>query len=147
MYFDYRSLIRVWKKYISFYFESSDKTNDNLNNIKIKNNLLGRINLFTHFNEILYPNSEYSNIIGGTGPSSLIMAYSALLDCDKNWEKLTYYAMLHTGDSDTVGAIAGALYGITYGFENVPEHLLKYLEMKEELEKIGNKFYDLYYNK
>jgi ADP-ribosylarginine hydrolase len=141
IYFDYRSTIRVWKKYISFYFDS----NNNLNLIKIKRNLLSRLDMFQMFNEILYPNSEYSNIIGGTGPSSVIMAYSALLDCDKNWEKLTYYAMLHTGDSDTVGAIAGALYGIMYEFENVPQHLLKNIEMIDELQEMGNKFFELYH--
>ena len=140
VYFAYRSTIRVWKKYVSFYFDEDN----NLNNIKIKKNLFSRLNIFKQFNEILYPDSKYSNIIGGTGPSSVIMAYSALLDCDKNWEKLTYYAMLHTGDSDTVGAIAGGLYGIMYGFENVPKHLLKHIEMKKEIEEMGNKFYELY---
>ena len=61
------------------------------------------------------------------------MAYNALLDCDGNWEKLVYYGMLHGGDSDTVGAICGGLYGAVYGSKDVPEHLLKYLEMKEKL--------------
>lgn len=141
IYFDYRSTIRIWKKYLSLYFDSENK----LNLLKVKQNLLSRLDLFRTFDEILYPDNEYNSIIGGTGPSSVIMAYSALLDCDKNWEKLTYYSMLHTGDSDTVGAIAGGLYGIMYGFENVPKHLLKNIEMKKELEEIGNKFYELYH--
>lgn len=140
IYFDYRSTIRIWKKYLSLYFDSKNE----LNLLKIKQNLLSRLDLFKVFDEMLYPNSDYNTNIGSTGQSSIIMAYSALLDCNKNWEKLTYYSMLHTGDSDTVGAIAGGLYGIVYGFENVPTHLLKNLEMKKELEEMGNKFFELY---
>ena len=81
------------------------------------------------------------NIIGGNGQSAVIMAYNALLDCDGNFEKLIYYSMLHGGDSDTVGAIAAGFYGSVYGFGNVPDHMLKYLEMKKELYEIGEKFY------
>jgi ADP-ribosylglycohydrolase len=141
IYFDYRSTIRVWKKFIDIYFDE----NNNSKEIKLKNNILGRISLFLQLNEILYPNSKYNNVIGGTGPTSLIMAYAAIIDSGNNWEKVVYYAMLHSGDSDTVGAIAGALYGILYGFKNVPSHLLKHLEMKEKLEEMGNKFYEKFY--
>lgn len=142
IYFDYRSTIRVWKNFIDLYFDGNNK----LRELKLKNNLLGRITIFLQLNDILYPNSEYKNIVGGTGPTSVIMAYAAIIDGGDNWEKIIYYAMLHSGDSDTVGAIAGALYGILYGFKNVPQHLLKNLEMKEKLEKIGNDFYNKFYN-
>jgi ADP-ribosylarginine hydrolase len=142
MYFDYRSTIRVWKKFIDMYFDE----NNELKDIKLKNNILGRITLFLQLNDILYPNSKYNNVIGGTGPTSMIMAYSALLDSDDNWEKIVYYSMLHSGDSDTVGAITGGLYGILYGFKNVPSHLLKHLEMKDKLEEIGNIFYEKFFN-
>ena len=72
------------------------------------------------------------------------MSYDALLDARDNWEKLIYYSMLHVGDSDTVGAIAGGLYGALYGFKNVPDNLLAHIEQKNILyeisEKIFNKF-------
>jgi hypothetical protein len=142
IYFDYRSTIRVWKKFIDLYFDENNK----LKEFKLKNNLLGRITIFLQLNDILYPNSEYKNIVGGTGPTSVIMAYASIIDGGDNWEKIIYYAMLHSGDSDTVGAIAGALYGILYGLKNVPQHLLKNLEMKEKLEKIGNNIYNKFYN-
>jgi ADP-ribosylarginine hydrolase len=141
IYFDYRSTIRVWKKFVEMYFDG----NNNLRDIKTKNNILGRITIFLQLHNVLYPDSEYNNVAGGTGPTSIIMAYAAILDAEDNWEKVVYYSMLHSGDSDTVGAIAGALYGLLYGFKNVPQHLLIHLEMKDELEKIGNEFYDKFY--
>lgn len=141
IYFDYRSTIRVWKKFVEIYFDE----NNNLKDIKTKNNILGRITIFLQLHNILYPDSKYNNVIGGTGPTSMLMAYAAILDSEDNWEKVVYYSMLHSGDSDTVGAIAGALYGLLYGFKNVPPHLLTHLEMKDKLEKIGNEFYDKFY--
>jgi ADP-ribosylglycohydrolase len=74
------------------------------------------------------------------------MAYNGLIDCEGNWEKLVYYTMLHGGDSDTVGAIAGGLYGILYGYGNVPMRLLEHLEMKNDLIEIGEKFYNNFYS-
>ena len=140
VYFDYRSTIRVWKKYIELFF---DENNKNLK-FKTKINLIGRIKLFIDLNEFVYPDSKYNSYAGSTGPTALIMAYDSLLESEGIWEKLVYYAMLHSGDSDTVGAIAGGLFGIKYGFKTVPEHLLKNLEMKKELEEIGEQFYNLY---
>jgi ADP-ribosylglycohydrolase len=78
---------------------------------------------------------------GGNGPTSVIMAYDGLADCDGNWEKLMYYTMLHGGDSDTVGAIAGGFYGILYGYGNVPMRLLENIEMKDKLIDIAKKLY------
>ena len=69
------------------------------------------------------------------------MAYDALLDAKDSWEKLIYYGLLHNGDSDTVGAIAGGLYGAMYGFKNVPEHMLKNIEKKEDLLKLSEKMF------
>lgn len=83
--------------------------------------------------------------IGSGGDDSIIIAYDSLLDAGNNWEKLIYYAMLHIGDTDTTGCIAGGLYGILYGFENVPQRLLEYLEYKKELESIGVKLFEKYY--
>jgi ADP-ribosylglycohydrolase len=53
--------------------------------------------------------------------------------------------MLHPGDSDTVGAIAGGLYGAVYGYGDVPPNMLEYLEEKKVLKKLGNTMYDQYY--
>ena len=136
-YFDYRTTIRVWKKYIELFMDDKDIN-------KIKTNLIARIKLFIDLNEFVYPNSKYNTFAGNTGPTSLIMAYDGLIDSNGNWEKLVYYTMLHSGDSDTVGAIAGGLYGVIYGLNNVSSHLLEHLEMKDKLEEIGKEFYMKY---
>jgi ADP-ribosylglycohydrolase len=138
IYDDYRNTIRIWKKYVEMFF-SSDKEPLNL---KTSINLIVRIKTMMELNESLVSGDF---IVGINGPMSVIMAYNGLLDSNGNWEKLVYYTMLHGGDSDTVGAIAGGLYGIVYGFGNVPMRLLNNLEMKSELEKIGKEFYDKFY--
>jgi ADP-ribosylarginine hydrolase len=85
--------------------------------------------------------------VGSGGDDSVIVAYDCLIDAGKCWEKLVIYAMLHSGDSDTTGSIAGAWYGILYGTENVPGNMVEHLELKEEINYIGSELYNLYYNK
>jgi ADP-ribosylglycohydrolase len=48
------------------------------------------------------------------------------------------------GDSDTTGSIAGGLYGLVYGIDNVGEHLLEHLEYYDELKVIGIKLFEKY---
>lgn len=140
IYFDYRNCIKIWKKYVELFF-SADKEPLNL---KTSINLVSRFKIFMNLEKELTEN--INNMVGSNGQTAVIMAYNALLDCDGNWEKLVYYSMLHGGDSDTVGSIAGGLYGSVYGSNNVPEHLLKYIEMKKELIELGEKYYDLLKN-
>lgn len=47
---------------------------------------------------------------GSNGMDAVILAYDAFMD-SKSFESLVYYSMLHVGDSDTTGCIAGAFYG------------------------------------
>jgi ADP-ribosylglycohydrolase len=79
---------------------------------------------------------------GSLGHDSVIIAYDALVDAKDSWEKLVVYSMLHVGDSDTVGCIAGSWYGALYGFKGVPENNLQHLEFKKELYEFGNKLYN-----
>ena len=79
--------------------------------------------------------------IGSGGDDSVIIAYDSLLDAGDNWEKLVYYGMLHIGDTDTTGCIAGGLFGILYGFKNVPNNFLEHLEYKKEIIDLGKKLY------
>jgi ADP-ribosylglycohydrolase len=141
VFFDYRSTVRIWKKYAEMFF--SDKK-EKLN-LKTSSNLIVRIKTMIELNESIEYNMKRSSYMAGSnGPTSVIMAYDGLCDCNGNWEKLMYYTMLHGGDSDTVGAIAGGLYGIVYGYGNVPMRLLDNLEMKDKLIEIGEKIYDKY---
>ena len=49
--------------------------------------------------------------------------------------------MLHVGDSDTVGAIAGGLYGAMYGLKGIPDNLLEHIEKKKEIIDMGEKIF------
>jgi ADP-ribosylglycohydrolase len=137
IFFDYRNCIKIWKKVIEMFFSEDKKP------LKLKSsiNLISRFKIFLDIDKTMTDN-EYG-WAGGNGQTAVIMAYIALLDCEGNWEKLVYYAMLHGGDSDTVGAIAGGLFGAFYGMNNVSEHLLKHIEMKKEILEISEKIYKL----
>jgi ADP-ribosylarginine hydrolase len=139
----YRQFISLWKKYIQIRFKNNKPLFT-----KLHSNLIFRIKFFKEFTfdyDEFYSEKNKTDknyiTIGGSGVTSMLMAYDALLDAGDCWEKLIYYAMLHIGDSDTIGAIAGGLYGATYGFKNVPEHMLKYLEKKDELIKLSEKLH------
>lgn len=137
IYFDYRNSIKIWKKIAEMFFSESKEPL----NLKSSVNLISRTKIFLDIDKLM-TNNEYG-WAGGNGQTSVIMAYIALLDCNGIWEKLVYYAMLHGGDSDTVGAIAGGLYGAVYGMGDVSENLLKHLEMKKDLVEISEKIYEL----
>lgn len=50
--------------------------------------------------------------------------------------------MLHGGDNDSTGCLAGAWYGAIYGLKNVPEINYKNLEYKQRLIKAGQQLLD-----
>jgi len=88
--------------------------------------------------------SYKSAFIGSAGDDSVIIAYDCLLDAGNNWEKLVIYSMLHMGDTDTTGCIAGAMYGALYGMKDVPENFIKDLEFKDDIMKLGKGLYKKY---
>tara|TARA_B100000886_G_scaffold315518_2_gene253523 strand:- start:218 stop:1372 length:1155 start_codon:yes stop_codon:yes gene_type:complete len=59
---------------------------------------------------------------GSNGLDSVLIAYDSLLRSKNNFEKLIYLSMLHAGDSDSTGCIAGALFGALYGNVNLPSN-------------------------
>ena len=61
---------------------------------------------------------------GSNGLDSVLIAYDALLGCNGDWKELCVRAMLHGGDNDSTGCIAGAWYGALYGFKH--EHSNNY---------------------
>lgn len=77
------------------------------------------------------------NLPGSGGDDCTIIAYDTLLNCNGFWEKAVIFGMLHVGDSDTTGCLVGAWYGAVYGFGDVPDSNLKYLEFKTEIEKLA----------
>ncbi|KAH3863489.1 ADP-ribosylhydrolase ARH1-like [Dreissena polymorpha] len=90
-----------------------------------------------------YAYLSYDGVGGSSGHDAPMIAYDALLGCSGKWAELCYRAMLHGGDSDTTGAIAGALFGALYGFSGVPENHYSGLEQKDELFELANQLYTL----
>lgn len=94
--------------------------------LDVRNNLF-----YQYFNRPGYYNP------GSNGFDSVIIAYDSILECEGNFEKLIYNAMLHAGDSDSTGCIAGALFGAYWGNVNIPENLT-HIELKTELDNLIN---------
>ena len=131
--YDHGQYIRYWQKYIDTKF---DKDGNPLK-IRANSNPMHRIRYY-HDN---FYKGGISNQIGSSGYLCMIMAFDALLDCNGCWEKLVVYAMLHSGDSDTIGAVAGGLYGAVYGFGDVPKKMTQHIERKDELEQLSSELY------
>jgi ADP-ribosylarginine hydrolase len=140
---DYELFLKYWRRYIDTRFKNKEPLKT-----KANTNILFR----THYYHANFtPDVEtikgeiISNFAGATGYSAPIIAYDCLIDAENNWEKLVIYSMLHIGDSDTTGCIAAGWYGAMYGFGDVPENNLKYLELKEKSYKLGEQLYKKYY--
>jgi ADP-ribosylglycohydrolase len=108
--------------------------------------------------DILYnKNLKELNRFGGSGVSAVLLAYDSILlsiipkdsaelnsemDLSKpktlvySWQNLVFLSTLHFGDNDTIGAIAGMLFGALRGFDGVNENVLNMLEFKDEIKKI-----------
>ncbi|KAH3743918.1 protein ADP-ribosylarginine hydrolase [Pelomyxa schiedti] len=80
---------------------------------------------------------------GSSGHDAPLISYDALLWSGNSWEKLCHSAILHGGDNDSTGCIAGAIFGALYGFQGVPPTNYKNLEYHTRLESLGNKLYEL----
>ena len=129
---DYQEYINYWRKYTHTRFDD--------NGVKRVDNMHKNLVFRSRYYYNNFTKGTKSSKIGFSGYCAVIMCYDSLLDCGGYWEKLVVYSMLHTGDSDTVGSMAGFLYGLVYGFGDVPESNHKYLEYKDKLKKISEEF-------
>ncbi|XP_040192190.1 protein ADP-ribosylarginine hydrolase-like protein 1 isoform X3 [Rana temporaria] len=80
---------------------------------------------------------------GRRGHDAPMIAYDALLGAAGDWEELCSRAMFHGGESGATGSIAGCLFGLLYGVDNVPKGLYQEIELKEKLESLGEKLYQV----
>lgn len=137
---DYMDFLSDWERHVENRFK-----NRRIIKMKAFDNPMYRLKYY--FDQFMYVSYEkrLSAQIGDTGILGVIMAYDAVLDSGGVWEKLIVYAMLHPGDSDTVGAMAGALFGAYYGYADVPEHMYAKLEFKEDLDDIASKIHKKYF--
>lgn len=133
--YHYDKFIQNWEKYIDLKFKG-----DEIIKIKSNTNILYR-SKFYYDN---FTDDKTSFSIGHSGYSSVIMAYDCLVDCSGNWEKLIIYSALHFGDTHSVAAITGGLYGAYYGWGDVPNNNLKYLEFRETIYELSKNLYKRY---
>ena len=146
-YKDYLSYIHFWNKYIKIRFQKNKVIY-----LKSYSNPILRLQSYYSLFEA-FEKPKPNNGLGNNGYSSVIIAYDALLDCSKNWEKLIIYSSLYPSFGNNqipngnvaTGAIAGGLYGILYGFGDVPANLLDNIENKKELINISNKIFNKFY--
>lgn len=132
---DFLTYIKNWQLYIDSRFDKGKPIQ-----IKSQENLILRMK-FYHENFVKYTPSSR---IGESGYTACIMAYDILIDCDAKWEKLIVYATMHPGDSNAVGAIAGGLFGIYYGYMDTPKKLLDNMEFSRELKSLAKKIHNKY---
>ena len=93
--------------------------------------------------DAFYKTLAYQNWAGSSGHDAPMIAYDALLAAGGNWEKLCHHGMLHGGDNDSTGVIAGACFGAMYGFQGVPKCNYEHVEYHKRLQEGGHKLYDL----
>lgn len=129
---DYDSYSNYWRKYIDSKFEDGK-----IIITRAQANIIFR----SRFYYENFTRGTKALLIGESGFCATIMAYDCLVDAKNVWEKLIIYSALHFGDSDTVAAISASWYGALYGFGDVPEKNLKYLEFKKELIKFGTELF------
>lgn len=125
---DYSMFVKAWKKYTDTRFVNGKPIKN-----KAFSNPMYRIR---YYHDNFFKDTK-SLQIGDSGYLCVIMAYDALLDCDGKWEKIIVYSMLHSGDSDTIGAVAGGLYGAVYGKGDVPQKMLENLEFSDDIIKLS----------
>jgi ADP-ribosylarginine hydrolase len=56
---------------------------------------------------------------GALGVDSVIIAYDALLGCNRDWRELMLRSAIHGGDSDSTACIAASWFGALYGFHGI----------------------------
>jgi ADP-ribosylarginine hydrolase len=130
---DLKSFTILAQTYVDLKFDGK-KYKDNNIDIFMK--------LFDRRSQFYYDNfgSKYKKYFnpGSNGFDSVIIAYDCLLDCKGSFETLIYYSMLHAGDSDSTGCIAGAFYGAYYGKFMLPENYHN-IEFYDKMKKLVDK--------
>ena len=104
---DIIKFITWWQTYLEYRFKNKNFVDNTENNL-----ISMGMRFFDSRSRFYYDNFARKGYFnpGSNGGDSVIISYDAFMD-SKSFESLVYYSMLHAGDSDTTGCIAGALYG------------------------------------
>lgn len=86
---------------------------------------------------------SYKGWGGASGHDSVIIAYDVILGCNSKWGEVCLRGILHGGDNDSTGTIAGAWFGALYGFKGVPERHYKQVEDNQALINLAQRLYKI----
>lgn len=90
-----------------------------------------------------YKSVSFSGWGGSSGHDAPMIAYDAMLGSGDSWNEICKRGILHSGDNDSTGVMAGCWFGAMYGFLGVPDNHHKKLEYRKRLEKAGEKLFNL----
>ncbi|XP_068785477.1 ADP-ribosylhydrolase ARH1-like isoform X3 [Struthio camelus] len=80
---------------------------------------------------------------GRSGHDAPMVALEALLAAGPRWAELCARGALHSGDSDSTGAIAAGLWGLRHGLAPVPPGLHRRLEYRQRLLQAARRLHAL----
>lgn len=83
---------------------------------------------------------------GWVGEEALGIALYCSLKFSDNWEKAVLAAVNHSGDSDSTGAITGAIVGTLLGVESIPDRWVKGVEDSDKIQKIAIDMFRIFRN-
>ena len=93
--------------------------------------------------DAFYKSVSFSGWGGASGHDAPIIAYDALLYAQNDWVKLCRHGMLHSGDNDSTGVIAGFCFGAMYGYHEVPVCNYKNVEYHGRLDECARSLFEL----
>jgi ADP-ribosylarginine hydrolase len=130
--------IEYWQNYKEWRFSN----NEFINIGKMRHLILPWQRVKEYWERFAYDKTRF--FPGSTGIDSVIIAYDCLLDADDNFDKIIFYAVLNSGDSDTIGTIACAWYAAIYNFGNATLSLADGLEKDDQIFELTNKISKIY---
>lgn len=83
---------------------------------------------------------------GWVGEEALGISLFCSLKFPGEFEKGVVAAVNHSGDSDSTGAITGAILGTINGIEAIPDKWVREVENSEEIRKIAEEMYNVHHN-
>lgn len=95
-----------------------------------------RINLKIHEELLKIPNTPWEDLrTGGLVVETLAASFWGLLNSE-NFKDAIVLVVNRGNDSDTVGAVTGALCGAYYGLDSIPQKWLQTIQLKIKMEKL-----------
>jgi ADP-ribosylglycohydrolase len=82
---------------------------------------------------------------GWYADETFALAYFCILRYPGDYKKAVQTAVNITGDSDSVGSVAGGILGAKHGIEAMPGSWIEALKEKEKLEEIAGPLIEKYF--